>query len=146
LALELGATDVVDPADGDVVAAVREHCPDGVDFALNTTTLPAVFEAGQRVLAARGVLGFVSGAQQPFAFPLYPLLVGGQSLRGLVGGDADPHTFIPLLLDYWRQGRFPVDQLISVFPFEQIGAAFEACQTGAAIKPVLCLQGVSDGE
>ncbi|MDR2216399.1 MAG: alcohol dehydrogenase catalytic domain-containing protein, partial [Nevskiaceae bacterium] len=31
LALELGATDVVDPADGDVVAAVREHCPDGVD-------------------------------------------------------------------------------------------------------------------
>lgn len=140
LALELGATDVVDPAAGDVVAAVRAACPDGVDFALNTTTLPAVFEAGQRVLAARGVLGFVSGTAQPFAFPLYPLLVGGQSLRGLVGGDADPQSFIPLLLDYWRQGRFPVERLVRVFPFAQIGAAFEACRTGEAIKPVLSVQ------
>jgi aryl-alcohol dehydrogenase len=139
LALELGATDVIDPSAGDPVAAVRAACPDGVDFALNTTTVPAVFEAGQRVLGARGVLGFVSGTPQPFAFPLYPLLVGGQSLRGLVGGDADPQTFIPLLLDYWRQGRFPVERLIQLFPFGDIGAAFDACRTGAVIKPVLSI-------
>jgi aryl-alcohol dehydrogenase len=139
LALELGATDAVDPAAEDVVAAVRAACPDGVDFALNTTTLPAVFEVAQKVLGARGVLGFVSGTQQPFAFPLYPLLVGGQSLRGLVGGDADPQTFIPLLLEYWRQGRFPVERLIRTFAFADIAGAFESCRTGTAIKPVLSI-------
>ena len=137
LALELGATHAVDPAAGDLPEILREIVPDGVEYALNTTTQPAVMDAAQRALAARGVLGFVSATPQPYMAPLYPLMIGGQSLRGIVGGDAAPREFIPLLLDYWRQGRFPVDRLVQLFEFDQIGAAFEACQSGAVIKPVL---------
>jgi aryl-alcohol dehydrogenase len=111
-----------------------------VDYALNTTTVPAIFDAGQKVLGARGVLGFVSATPQPYTMSLYPLLVGGQSLRGIVGGDASPPQMIPLLLDYWRQGRFPVDRLIRQFDFAEISAAFEACRSGAVIKPVLRME------
>lgn len=137
LALELGATAAVDPGAGDLDARLRELAPEGVNFVLNTTTQPAVMEAGQRILDARGVLGFVSATPEPWAAPLYPLLVGGQSLRGIVGGDADPQRFIPMLLDFWRQGRFPIGKLVQTFDFGDIAQAFDACRTGAAIKPVL---------
>jgi Zn-dependent alcohol dehydrogenase len=36
-----------------------------------------------------------------------------------------------------RQGRFPFDELVTHFPFERIGAALEAAETGEVIKPVL---------
>jgi aryl-alcohol dehydrogenase len=140
LALELGATHAVDPAEGDLSAVLREIAPDGVNYALNTTTQPAVMDAAQRVLGAHGILGFVSATSQPYMTPMFPLMIGGQSLRGIVGGDAAPRQFIPMLLEYWRQGRFPVDRLVQTFPFDQIAAAFEACKAGTAIKPVLSVQ------
>jgi len=136
LALELGATAALDPAD-DVEAEVHRIAGRGVDFALNTTTFAAVLALAQRVLGARGVLGFVSATREPFTAPLFPMLVGGQSMRGIVGGDSQPRRTIPLLLEYWRQGRFPVERLITRFAFADIAAAFAACRAGTAIKPVL---------
>ena len=140
LALELGATAAIDAAEPDVVAAVRGLVPDGVDFALNTTTVPTVYETALRVLGMRGVAAFVSSPPQPLAVPLPLLLGGGRSLRGIIGGDAAPQVVIPMLLDFWRQGRFPVDRLVSSFPFERIGEVFEAFHHGAVIKPVLRME------
>jgi aryl-alcohol dehydrogenase len=137
LALELGAQVALDPGSDDVVVGIRAMASGGVDFVLNTTTLTASLLDGQRVLAARGVLGFVSATREPFVAPLFSLLASGQSLRGIVGGDAAPRQCIPLLLDYWRQGRFPVDRLVQQYPFEKIAEAFAACRAGTAIKPVL---------
>jgi aryl-alcohol dehydrogenase len=137
LALELGADLALDSVSDQVVASIREHVPGGVDFALNTTTLTKALLDAQLSLGARGVLGYVSATREPFTAPLFPMLVGGQSLRGIVGGDALPSTFIPMLLEYWRQGRFPIDRLITLFPFADIATAFEACRAGTAIKPVL---------
>ena len=36
-----------------------------------------------------------------------------------------------------EQGRFPVDELITHFPFERINAAMAAAEAGEVIKPVL---------
>ncbi len=137
LALELGATMALDPAVDDVESRVRGAVGRGVDFALNTTTLAPVLALAQRVLGARAVLGFVSATREPFTAPLFPMLVGGQSLRGIVGGDSLPRRTIPQLLEFWRQGRFPVERLITRFAFADIAAAFAACRAGTAIKPVL---------
>jgi Zn-dependent alcohol dehydrogenase len=65
-------------------------------------------------------------------------LVGkGQTLRGVVEGDAVPRTFIPQLIELWRDGRFPVDQLITTFPFEQINDAIDSTNRADTVKPVL---------
>ena len=48
-----------------------------------------------------------------------------------------PSLFIPMLIDYYRQGRFPFDRLIKFYPFEKIAQAFEDAESGRAIKPVL---------
>ena len=140
MALELGATAALNAAEPDIVAAVRALLPDGADFALNTTVIPTVYEAALRVLGMRGVAAFVSAPPQPLSVPLPLLLGGGRSLRGIIGGDAAPQVVIPMLLDFWRQGRFPMDRLVTRFEFAHIADAFDAFHHGVVIKPVLCME------
>jgi aryl-alcohol dehydrogenase len=52
-------------------------------------------------------------------------------------GNADPKTFIPLMIELWQAGRFPFDRLIEEFPLSEIDAAEEASLSGRVVKPVL---------
>jgi len=137
LAEELGATASIDPQAGDPAGAVRALLPDGVDFSFNTTTAAPVFDAALQVLAMRGVAGFVSAPRSPWTPSMFPILTGGRSVRGILGGDAAPQVAIPLMIDYWRQGRFPIDRLITHYDFARIGDAFDDCHHARSIKPVL---------
>ena len=139
LAEELGATASIDPGSGDVVQALRQGLPSGVDFCLVTARTPEVFQAAIQVTAMRGVVGFVAAPWEPLPVRLYDLLASGRSLRGILGGDANPQVFIPMILEYWRQGRFPIERLITTYPFVRIGEAFQAFHETSAIKPVLLL-------
>jgi aryl-alcohol dehydrogenase len=137
LAKELGATDIVDASSEDPVARIRELTRYGVDYAFNTVNVGNVFTQALGSLAPRGTLGFVAAPREPWAPEMFHILAGGRSVRGILGGDSTPSLFIPMLLDYFRQGRFPFDRLIRYYPFEQIGQAFRDCEQGTAIKPVL---------
>ena len=48
-----------------------------------------------------------------------------------------PQLFIPELVEYYRQGRFPFDKLVEFYDFENINQAFEDSRTGKTIKPVV---------
>lgn len=51
-----------------------------------------------------------------------------------------PQVFIPRLVELWRNGRRPIDRLISSFPFEEIEEIEEtlvSSEPGRSIKPVL---------
>ena len=39
------------------------------------------------------------------------ILVAGRTVRGVVEGDSVPQTFLPQLVRFWEQGRFPVERL-----------------------------------
>ena len=138
LAKELGATDVVDAAEGDAGKIVREITGHGVDFAFNTTGVPAVFSQSLDCLALQGTAAFVTAPRGgDWAPAMFPMLVGGRRLQGILGGDAAPQSFIPMMIDYWRQGRLPFDRLIRAYPFEAIAEAFADVEAGRTIKPVL---------
>src|SRR6185369_18054065 len=83
----------------------------GVRFTLNTTTVPAVHSMALDVLAMNGTAGFVAAPRGQWSPSMFPMLAGGRQLRGILGGDAHPGLFLPRLIDYWRQGRFPFDRL-----------------------------------
>jgi aryl-alcohol dehydrogenase len=137
LAAELGATDVIDASAGDPARAIRDITGYGVSHSFNTTQVPAIWTAALDCLAMMGTAGFVTAPREAWAPAIYPMLAGGRSLKGIIGGDAAPQVFIPMLIDYWRQGRFPLERLIELYPFEDIGRAFEDAEHGRAIKPVL---------
>jgi aryl-alcohol dehydrogenase len=48
-----------------------------------------------------------------------------------------PQAFIPELIRYWEQGRFPVEQLIRHYDFDQINEAARDAEEGRVVKPVL---------
>ena len=145
LALELGATDVIDPTDGTALPdAVRALLPAGVDYAFDTTGRPELLESLIGAMALRSTIGLV-GVPADFAatmnLSLIMPLILGLTIRGITEGDAVPEDFIPELLDHWRAGRFPFDRLVTTFPFTEINAAVAAQERGEAIKVVL----VNDG-
>jgi aryl-alcohol dehydrogenase len=140
LAEELGATHSID-AVVDVEAAVREIAPHGVDFTFNTTTANSVYDLAIAVLGMRGVAGFVTRPRDPWTPQVARILAGGRSLRGILGGDANPQIAIPLMIEYWRQGRFPIEKMIRHYAFDDIETAWADNKALSAIKPVLKMEG-----
>jgi aryl-alcohol dehydrogenase len=136
LARDLGATETLASNDA-VGGALREIEPDGFTFSFNTTTAPEVFTLGTECLAAEGTAGFVTRPRGEWTQNMTTMLASGRRLQGILGGSAAPQVFIPLLIDYWRQGRFPFERLIREFAFADIGAAWDACTRGEVLKPVL---------
>jgi aryl-alcohol dehydrogenase len=52
-------------------------------------------------------------------------------------GDSVPEEFIPELISYVVDGRFPADRLVTEFRFDQIDEAIAAMKAGDVVKPVL---------
>lgn len=139
LALELGATHVVDPTAGDVVEALKAAGGGGVDYALDTSGIPAVAKSAVDALLPNGMLGLIGipPPEAPMPMTIMDLYMRGLGVKCIVEGDADPKSFIPHLVALYQAGRLPVDRLIKQFSFNDINAAFAAATDGSVIKPVL---------
>lgn len=140
LALELGATHVIDSSGVDVAAAVRAIAPAGVDYAFESSGLEPVVETALACLGAHGVLGLVGVPPKPessLTFNLASLITYGHSIKGIIEGDSDPDEFIPELIALHRAGRFPFEKLIKTFPLAAINEAVDAQHRGECVKAVL---------
>jgi aryl-alcohol dehydrogenase len=139
LALELGATHTIDPNQGDVVAALKAVGGGGVDYALDTSGIPAVAKSAVDALLPNGMLGLIGipPPDAPMPMSIMDLYMRGLGVKCIVEGDADPQTFIPQLVALYQAGKLPVDKLIKQFPFDQINAAFTAATDGSVVKPVV---------
>lgn len=139
LAKELGATHTIDATQADPVEAVKALLPGGANYSFNTTVAHQVFDQAMRVLVNRGVQGFVTRPREPWTPDMMQMLAGGRGLMGILGGSAAPRTFIPKLVDFWRQGRFPLERLIARYDFADFAQAWRDCEAGAVVKPVLVM-------
>ncbi|AEI82288.1 aryl-alcohol dehydrogenase XylB (plasmid) [Cupriavidus necator N-1] len=143
LALSLGATHAIDPGQSpDLAVAVRAIAPQGVDYALDTSGIPAVIEAVPKFLAPRGTFGFVGvppAHATSLGLPgtLREVMRGGFTYRGIIEGDSDPDVFIPQLMSLYLEGRFPFDRLIKTYPLSDINRAVAEQKQGLCVKPVL---------
>jgi len=140
LARELGADAAIDARQGSPVEAIRRLTGLGVDIVLNTTDRAEVYLQGIAALAPLGTFGFVtSPSTGELPLNLSPVLLGGRKIRGVVQGDSRPREFIPKMIELWRQGRLPIERLVTTYPFEQLAQALADSEAGRAIKPVLVL-------
>jgi aryl-alcohol dehydrogenase len=139
LALELGATHVINGANEDAVQAVKRITAGGAQFALDTTGNPRVFRQMVDSLTVRGhgVLVGAAAAGTDAALDIGTFLTQSPTISGVIEGDAVPQTFIPLLVELYEAGRFPFDRLVKRYPFEQINQAFADSANGLTIKPVV---------
>lgn len=140
LALELGATHAIDPAAApDLGAAVRAILPNGVDYAFDTTGIPAVLQATMACLGSHGVFGIVGVCPPGTPVPgdLSSVITYGHTIKGIIEGDSDPDVFIPEMIELYRQGRLPFDKLIRTYPLSEINQAIADQHHGDCVKVVL---------
>ena len=140
MALELGATHVIDPAESPVLAdAVRAILPMGVDYAIDTTGIPAVLKATVGALGSKAVFGIIGVAPPGTPLPgeITDLITFGYTIKGIIEGDSDPDEFIPEMMEHFRAGRMPFDKMIRTYPLGDINQAIEDQAAGKCIKVVL---------
>ncbi len=139
LALELGATAAVNAKEcEDVIEHVRELTGgEGAHYAVDCT---GSGECVRQSLNCTRPLGtcVILGATQTLTINVENELMGQvKTLAGLVEGCSLPQVFIPELLDYYHQGRFPFDRLITFYDFKDINRAFDDSGSGRVVKAVL---------
>jgi aryl-alcohol dehydrogenase len=140
LALSLGATHVIDPAQAPVLAeAVRAIAPMGVDYAFDTTGVPAVLNAVMGCLGSKGVFGIVGVTPPGTPAPgdMTQIITFGHTIKGIIEGDSDPDVFIPQMIAHWRAGRLPFDRMVKTYPLSAINQAIEDQHHGKCVKVVL---------
>jgi aryl-alcohol dehydrogenase len=147
LALELGATRVLDGADPDLIAQARAQAgaqagaqgrgsgSGRADFSLDTTGLAAVMTAAVEVLGRPGKAALVGAGLEMLT--VHPAQLAGRTVTYVYEGDAMPQVFIPRLVEEYRRGRFPFDRLIRQYRLDEIDVAEADMLSGRTIKPVL---------
>ncbi|MCI4645296.1 MAG: NAD(P)-dependent alcohol dehydrogenase [Hyphomonadaceae bacterium] len=142
LALELGATHAIDPLAGEYVEAIRAICPNGVEAVIDTTGVPAVLANALKALRPNGTLALVGVPSNP-ATPTpgiaAEVITYGHKVQGVIEGDSDPDSFIPQLVEFYKQGRLPLEKLVTTYEFNDIARALDDQHSGKCVKPVLVL-------
>ncbi|WP_432974117.1 NAD(P)-dependent alcohol dehydrogenase [Dactylosporangium sp. CA-233914] len=133
----LGATQGVDSTAADPREALAAIAPHGFDFAIDTTGREDVLRTAVEALGPLGRCGVIGvGPSERMSFDWRSIL-NGRSITGIIAGSSIPQVFLPKLLELHAAGRFPIDRLLTYFPFEHINEAVAAVRSGAVGKAVL---------
>jgi len=109
----------------------------GAACAIDTTARPDVIATAVMALRSRGTLALLGLGALTAELPVALIMGKGLTVRGVVEGDSEPHSFIPALLEHHRRGELPVDKLVTTCPFEEFDRAWAAAKAGEVVKPVL---------
>lgn len=139
LALELGATHVINGSEADTVEEIHRITGIGVDYALDTTGIPALIQQCVGGLRQRGKAAIL-GASAPDALiqiPANAFMQSCKTIMGVVEGNSVPDVVVPQIIDLYLQGRFPFDKMVKFYDLDQINQAAADADAGAVIKPIL---------
>ncbi len=137
LAAKLGATMTIDPGVDDPVEAIKDHTAGGATHALDTTGVPTVLSRAMKAVGSGGTLVAVGLGRPEVSVDIIDIISGGKTLRGSIEGDADPHEFLPRLVALHAEGRLPLEELVTTYPFTDINRAVADSVAGVTVKPVL---------
>lgn len=139
MAKEMGATLTLDSSHDDVEQRVNELLPDGVDYSLDTTGNAGVIKQAVRLLRPAGECVLIGiGGKVEFDI-MQDLLAESKKIAGVVEGDSIPQEFLPKLIKYYQEGKFPFDKMIKLYDFDDINEAFSDFINDKTMKPVVVM-------
>lgn len=134
LALELGATHIIDNRQENVVSRVAAITGSGMDYVLEITGSPKMHRLAVEVLNPGGTVALIANPDGSTS------LSRGRQTISIIQGDAIPQTFIPKMIALYQAGQFPFDRLVKFYDFRDINRAIAETRRGDTIKPVLRIQ------
>lgn len=145
IARQMGATDFIDASStDDTVAAVRDlGLPNGVDYAFECVGHPTLIRQAIDMLDWGGsciMLGVpMIGTEVSF---VVNNMYQDKSIMGCRYGSTKPHHDIPLIVDFYKSGRFLLDEMVSeVYELSGIEQALVDLEAGHLNRAVLNVSG-----
>jgi hypothetical protein len=140
-ARHFGATHTVNSSERDAVEAIRELTGGhGADVVVEAVGRPETYEQAfyARDLAGTVVLVGVPTPDKQVTLPMIEIFGRGGALKSSWYGDCLPSRDFPMLVELYRQGRFPLEDFVS----ERIGlgdveAAFDKMHRGEVLRSVV---------
>lgn len=140
LARQLGATLTFNAADTDCVEKVKAATKGGVDAAIEMAGSVRAFETAYKI-TRRGGQTVTAGLPNPahtFPLPIVNLVGEERTIRGSYIGSCVPLRDLPRYIGLYRQGRLPVDRLMSErLKLEDINAGFDRLAEGKSVRQVV---------
>ena len=139
LARQLGATHTVNASDADHVEQVRDLTNGGVDYAIDLAGVIPAMKTAYEVTRYGGsvVTAGLSPSTAEFSFIQSNLVSEEKSIRGSYMGSCVPVRDIPRFISLYKQGRLPVDKLISrKVSLDEVNEGFDRLQNGETIRQI----------
>lgn len=142
IARQFGATHFLCPGpEDDLVAMVKDICPNGVDHVFEAVGSTALIRAATDMLDFGGQLIMLGvpkmGSEASF---VVNTMYNDKSIMGCRYGSARPASDIPMLVRLYQAGRLKLDELVTAtYPLEQFNTALDELHDGKLARGVLTL-------
>lgn len=146
MARQLGADATVDAAEESHVDQIRELSNGGVDFAFELAGSAKAMETAYGAVRAGGTVVVAGLAPRDARFTFSPseLVSGEIAIRGSYMGGCVPVRDIPRFIEHYRQGRLPVDRLLSrSLTLEEVNGGFDRLREGGTLRKILLPHGAA---
>jgi S-(hydroxymethyl)glutathione dehydrogenase/alcohol dehydrogenase len=136
-----GATDLIDPADGDPVAQVKAHTEGrGTDFSFEVVGTPGTITTAYRAARRGGVVTVVGmpAADDVLSLPAAELFLDGKETRYCVSGGAQVRRDIARLVELAESGRLDLESMVSQrIALSDVNDAVAAMEAGKVVRSVI---------
>jgi alcohol dehydrogenase len=136
----LGATHTVNAGQADAMDQIRSLSGGGVEFAFEFAGSVRALELAYRVTRRGGstITAGLPPSTATFPLPAVSLVAEERTLKGSYIGTCVPSRDIPRYMDLYRQGRLPVDKLLTGrLTLDEINHGFDLLHEGKAIRQVV---------
>jgi S-(hydroxymethyl)glutathione dehydrogenase/alcohol dehydrogenase len=140
-AKKLGATDVVDPSQGDPVEQVKALTGGrGADYAFEVIGLPETILTTYNLARRGGEVIIVGMARYDaqFSIPAFGVFYEEKTIKGCKYGSAQVRRDFPRFVDLIETGRLDISTMVSkTIKLEGVNDAFRAMEAGEVIRSVI---------
>ncbi len=140
LAKELGATHIFNSGDEGCIDKIRTLTIGGVDCAIEMAGSEKALEFAYQITRRGGttVTGGLAHPDKKVAIQQVSLVAEERTLKGTYVGSCVPLRDVTRYVTLFRQGRLPVDKLLSgTLTLDQINEGFEKLASGKAVRQVI---------
>ena len=143
LARHFGATDVVNPGDGDPIKQVKQLTGGGVHHSFEAVGLKETAEQSFRMLARGGTANIVGMIPVGVKIELHGAdFLGERRIQGSLMGSNRFPVDMPRLVDFYLSGRLKLDQMIARrIKLEAVNEGFDELRRGEIARSIIMFDG-----
>jgi len=139
-ARQLGATDMFNAGAATAVQDIRDATSGGLDYVFEMAGSARALELAYRI-TKRGGMTVTAGLPPPdatMALPPAHMVIEERTVKGSYYGSSVPLRDLPRYIALYRQGRLPVDRLMSErLSFDEINLGFDRLHEGKTVRQVI---------